>query len=310
MSPQSRHGKGQASRRARHQADARHRPLAAAAADRAEDEYEDDGVETLPAEGKHSRVAAKKRRHGLLYRWVAAYLPIALALFAFLGAIFVYNQFFAPPTPVQRWQQIEAKWSPAREDARNALTEHSQDFLKQLEDYKKFYTATKGWVDDVNGYNNWLSGDKSGGALEFDLQRFNQNATNYLSLLSQAYQAKTPDEITAMQDTLPAADRTWDTDVALIRSDLGLSAVPATPSPLPVRTAAPTCIPASSGSPSGSPGESGSPAVSPSPSGSVSASGSAAASAAPSPTPWICAPASPSGSGSAGTSVSPSAGAS
>jgi hypothetical protein len=220
--------------------------------------------ERLATEARRERLPGTRRRrhHGLLYRWVAAYLPLVAALFLALGALFVYETFFRPPTPAERWQQITDKWSPPREAARAALTADTLDFVKQLDDYKNFYDATKGWVDDVRGYTNW--GDPTS-EVRADINNFLNDSDNYLSLLNRAAQAKTADEIVAMKDSLPAADATWDTDVALIRLGLGLSAVPATPSPLPLPSLA--CIPVSSGSPAATASPLGSPT--PTPSGSV-----------------------------------------
>jgi hypothetical protein len=222
--------------------------------------------ERLAAEARRERVHATRRRkqHGLLYRWVAAYLPLVAALFALLGLLLVYETFFRPPTPAERWQQITDKWSPPREAARTALSADTLDFVKQLDDYKKFYDATKGWVDDVSSYTNWAQGDTTG-AVQADVNNFLSDSQNFLDLLQTAANAKTADEIVAMQQTLPAANDTWNTDVALVRVDLGLSAVPGSTPPLPLPSL--NCVPVSTGSPGATESPLGSPT--PTPSGSV-----------------------------------------
>jgi hypothetical protein len=238
----------------------------------------------LPSEGKRAKIspARHKKHHGTAYRWFSAYLPLMLIFFALLGGVWVYTTFISPPplTPAQQWTRIENKWSPAREAARQSLSTHSQDFAAQQKDFKDFYTQTKGWVDEVTAVSDW-------GPAQNDVASFLANGPNFLSLLQQAYSATTPDMVTALSDSLPSANETWDTGVALIRTDLNLPAAGATSSPLvlPSDSATPSGSGATSPATSGSPVASGSPAA-PSASSSVAPSASPGASqtAAPSPT--------------------------
>jgi hypothetical protein len=227
---------------------------------------------------------------------VAAYLPLLAVLFALLAVVWVYTGFISPPPPkpAERWAQIEAKWTPAREKARAALDEHYADFTAQLGDYKAFYDATKGWLDDVEGYKDWAKADTATEQASVAVDNFITDGSSYLQLLQAAYTAKSLSDFEPLQTTLPAADSTWETDRGLVRVALGLKAV-AEPSELPLPS--PSCIPAASGSPgastspltSESPGASGTPAVTlppcPAATPSESASASASASATPSPAP-------------------------
>ena len=281
MSPQTRRGRAvPASRRTRGRPDAGPHP-----ATTDESVVGDQPLEGHPpSEGKRAKIspARHKQHHGTAYRWFSAYLPLMLIFFALLGGVWVYTTFISPPplTPAQQWTRIENKWSTAREAARQSLSTHSQDFAAQQKDFKDFYTQTKGWVDDVTAVSDW-------GLAQNDVTSFLANCKNYLSLLQQAYSATTPDQVTALSQSLPDADQTWDTEVALIRTDLNMPAVAGTPSPLvlPSVNATPSGSGATSPATSVSPVASGSPAA---PSASSSASSSVAPSAsqtaAPSPT--------------------------
>jgi hypothetical protein len=281
LSPQSRHGRGSAGRRSRHRQDAgRHAagipaqkpaaapgvtPSQAAASEPPEEISEATGAASPTADEKRIKPAPlkKRKRHGTLYRWAAAYLPLLAILFGLLAVVWVWVSFISPPppTPAQRWQQIEDTWAPARERAREDLGAHGADFSAQLLDYKAFYDATKGWLDDVRAYPDWAKANTNDATPSYDVQVFLQDGQNYLDLLEKAYTAKTPEDILTMEETLPAADAAWETDRALVRVALGLTAVPM-PSELPLPSAA--CIPVSSGSPgaSTSPLASGSPGAS------------------------------------------------
>ena len=118
-----------------------------------------------PADEKRVRATAprKRKQHGTLYRWVAAYLPLMAVLFGLLAVMWVWVSFISPPPPkpADRWQQIETKWTPDREKARAALSAHYADFTAQLADYKAFYDATKGWLDDVQAFTRWKEADTS-----------------------------------------------------------------------------------------------------------------------------------------------------
>ena len=266
MSPQTRRGRAvPASRRTRGRPDAGPHP-----ATTDESVAEDSPLEGhLSSEGKRAKIAPvrRKKHHGTAYRWFAAYLPILLILFVLLGGVWVYVSFINPPplSPKDQWVKIENKWSPAREKARQALADDSIDFVKQLADYKEFYTQTKGWVDDVAAVSDW-------GTAQNEVTSFLSDSKDYLGLLQQAYTSTTPDQVNSLSSSLPAADSTFTTEVALIRSDLDLSATGATPAPI--------VLPSVNATPSGSAAASGSPAAS----ASASPSGSASPIASASPT--------------------------
>jgi hypothetical protein len=232
----------------------------------------------------------KKRRHGTVYRWVAAYLPLLGVLFGMLAVLWVWVSFInpPPPEPKDRWQQIEDRWTPAREQARESLANHGRDFVAQLADYKAFYDATKGWLDDVQAYDRWSEADETG-YVAYYVDRFLADGQKFLDLLQTAYQATTPEEILTMEQTLPEADQTWETDRANVRTELGLPAMPK-PSELPVPSAA--CIPVGPESPGVS--------ESPGASASAGASGSLEPTLPPCPTPT------PTASPSAEVTASPS----
>jgi hypothetical protein len=155
----------------------------------------------------------------------AAFLLVLIGM----GAILVYSQMrlagpaSAGSAAADRWTQIESKWSPQRERARADLAAGSLDFAAQLQDYKAFYDATKGWVDDVRAYD-WANDDPTG-EIASNVRTFLDDSDRYLALLEKASMASTPDEIVAMSDTLPAADQTWDMDVAVVRLALGLPVI-------------------------------------------------------------------------------------
>lgn len=278
MSPQTRRGRAvPANRRTRGRPDAGTHP-----ATTDESVAGDPPLEGhLSSEGKRAKIAParRKKHHGTAYRWFRAYLPLMVVLFALLGGLWVYTSFISPPplTLAQQWTRIENKWSPAREKARESLSSHSLDFVAQSGDYQDFYTQTKGWVDDVTSITDW-------GVAQNDVTSFLANSQNYLNVLQQAYEAKTPDQVTALSQSLPDADQTWDSEVALIRTDLGMPAVAATPSPpvLPSVSVTPSGSGAASPATSGSPAATGSTA---SPGASPSVAPSASPTAAPSPTP-------------------------
>ena len=254
-------------------------------------------VEAVQPDDRRARQAPvkKKKRHGTVYRWVAAYLPLLGVLFGLLAVLWVWVSFINPPPvePKDRWQQIEDRWSPAREQARNDLASHGRDFVAQLADYKAFYDATKGWLDDVQAYERWSEADETGETAYY-VDRFLADGQKFLDLLQKAYQATTPEEILTMEQTLPEADQTWETDRANVRVTLGLPAMPE-PSELPLPSAA--CIPVGPESPGVS--------ASPGASASAGASGSLEPTLPPCPTPTPTASAS--GSASAEVTASPSA---
>jgi hypothetical protein len=345
LSPHSRHGRGSAGRRTRHRPGAgRHAeglapqppsatpsegnaeqfsaeaPARAAESEARAGEPQARASESQAPAAEERRARPKKRKHGTLYRWLAAYLPLLAILFGLLGAIWVWTVVNPPPpTPAQRWEQIEAKWTPPREKARQDLAGHGPDFAAQLADYRAFYDATKGWMDDVRAYD-WSTADPYN-QVKSAVDRFLSDGDTYLALLKNAYEAKTPYEILTMEESLPAADQTWETDRALVRVALGLPAVPKA-SELPLPSA--NCIPVESGSPgasaSASPEGSASPLASGSPGASVSpeltlppcpmptASESASESASASPSLGATTSASPAASPSPAPSPSPSAG--
>jgi hypothetical protein len=301
LSPRSRHGRGSASRRSRHRHQpGGHAPQPAAQAATASEAPLEEAPEsqviseagTAQLDDKRTRQAPvkKKKHHGALYRWVAAYMPLLGILFGLLAVLWVWVSFISPPPvePKDRWQQIEDRWSPVREQARNDLASHGRDFVAQLADYKAFYDATKGWLDDVQAYDRWAEADETGNVAYY-VSRFVADGQDFLDLLQKAYQAKTPEEILTMEETLPAADQTWETDRAVVRVELGLPAVPE-PSELPLPSAA--CIPVGPESPGVS--------ASPGASASAGASGSLEPTLPPCPTPT------PTASESAEATASPS----
>jgi hypothetical protein len=150
---------------------------------------------------------------------------VVVALVVVVAAVIVVVR-PSTPSPSARWQQIENRWTPVREKARADLVQQGADFNAQLADYKAFYDATKGWLDDVAGYKDWARAGVGGQRASAYVQTFLSDGDNYLALLKAAYQAKTPDDILVMQDTLPAADQTWETDRALVRVALGLAPAP------------------------------------------------------------------------------------
>jgi hypothetical protein len=278
LSPQTRRGRAvPASRRTRGRPDAEPHP-----ATTDESVAGDQPLEShLSSEGKRAKIAParRKKHHGTAYRWFSAYLPLLLVFFVLLGGVWAYTSFINPPplTPAQQWTKIENKWSPAREEARQSLSSHDLDFVAQQKDFKDFYTQTKGWVDDVTAVSDW-------GLAQNEVASFLSDSQNYLSLLQQAYTSTTPEQVATLSDSLPSADQTWDTEVALIRTDLGMPAVAATPSPLVL----PSVNATPSGSGAASPATSGSPAATGSttaPGASPSVAPSASQTAAPSPTP-------------------------
>ena len=200
--------------------------------------------------------ARRKKQHGTAYRWIVAYLPILALLFGLLGIVWVYTSYInpPPPTPAQQWAKIEAKWSPARETARQAVSANTLGFAKQQAAYKDFYTQTKGWVDEVKAVTAWGVGAN-------EVTTFLSDGGEYVSLLQQVNAATTPNEVASMSATLIQWDQAFTADVAAVERDFALAvASPAPPTlafpsvnPTPTDTPAPTGSPAATGSPVATP---------------------------------------------------------
>jgi hypothetical protein len=221
-------------------------------------------VETQPrSEGKRAKGVPPKRKtqHGTAYRWFVAYLPIMAGLFVLLAALWIYTGFInpPPPTPAQRWQTIEDKWSPAREKARLAIAADKNDFTKVVADYKDFYTQTKGWVDDVTAVKDW------GLAANDVSSAFLVDGGQAVIELKDAYSATTVYGIKAVSDGLVTSDSAFTADVAKIRADFSLTAAAKTAPPIAVPSVNPTPTPV----PSPSPTPAATPAATPAPTASV-----------------------------------------
>lgn len=279
MSPQTRRGRAQPAGRkpaGRHEAapkptkavDKPTKAVEQPAVEAPEETFEEETAEVAAqpqrrAEGKRLRVAPtrKKRQHGVVYRWVKAYLPIMGGLFILLAALWIWTAvlFPPPPTAAQQWTTLESKWSPAREKARVAIAASTLDFPKQQAAYKDFATQTKGWLDAVDAFKDWGIGATSVGQFETD-------GGSYLALLQQVETAKTPADVAALESALTQADTAFTTDVAQVRLDLILS-VEATAPPIALPSVNPTPTPVPSGSPgaSSTPAPTDTPAVTPTP---------------------------------------------
>jgi hypothetical protein len=273
LSPQTRRGRATtASRKARGRADAGPNSQPIDESPRGEGPAEAP-VESRPrSEGKRAKVPPERRKkqHGTAYRWIRAYLPILALLFALLGVVWVYTSFInpPPPTPAQQWARIEAKWSPARERARQAIAADTLDFAKQQADYKDFYTQTKGWVDAVAAVKDWGVGAN-------DVTTFLSDGQLYVGGLEQINAMKTANDVAALSATISQSDSAFTADVLLIKADFKLSVTGPTAPPLafPSVNPTPTGVPGASGSaaPSAGPSTSAAPAAISSPTPSPSA---------------------------------------
>jgi hypothetical protein len=268
LSPKERRGRAAPTSRRR----SAHGHIDARPASALDDSRDAEGLEGLSAQGSGSHGSgplARLRRNSILrglYEYFGALLPVIAIFIVALAAFWGYKSFVDRPAAspaisvqAQRWTEIEARYGPERERIRAALL-NDIEFADTSAHYQEFYTQTKGWVDEIRGVADWGDGQQ-------DVTNLLRDSSNYLSLLSTAAHATTPDEINALSSSLPAADSTFTTEIALIRTSLGLSAT-SHGSPLPVSTGSvsPSASPSSSGSPtaSGSALPSGSPSASPS----------------------------------------------
>jgi hypothetical protein len=238
------------------------------------------------AEGKRIRVAParKKKQHGMVYRWVRAYMPLLAGLFVLLAVVWVYTSFIQAPTAAQRWTQIENKWSPPREAARLAAANATGDWQKQQAAYKDFYNQTKGWVDEVAAYKGWPSGttDPATGATLANgtdagdqILVFEQDGPRLLTVLKRAVDATNVYDYATAAGQLVNLDSSFSQDVYNVKKAFAISQSSQTPGPLapPSVNPTPTQTPVPTPGPSGSiaPSPLATPAITPAPSPSPSA---------------------------------------
>jgi hypothetical protein len=282
LSPHSRHGRHAP---ASHRRSVRHAALEVQRRSQAEGERAafEGSWSDQPAQGTlHRGIVEKARRnwflHGL-YDYTKAYLPLFALVPVLLAGLWAW-QTYGPKTPkevtlAERWEQLEQKYSPQRETARQKVSDAFSDFPAQIVGYTDFRDVTRTWLQEIGKINDW-------GDAQVDVENLLTDGQAELDILDKVVVSKTPEDLLAVaQGKLQPADEAFSTDVALVRYSLGLPAVEPGPT-LPEPSA--------------------NPCISPLPSASPEATGSAAASASPGASASVAASASLLGSPSAGAS--------
>jgi hypothetical protein len=199
----------------------------------------------------------KRRQHGLAYRWIVAYAPIMLILFALLGAAWVYTTYLKPPTPAQQWTTIETKWAPLREQARQDIASAANASPFDLAAYqaacRTYSNQIKGWTDAVMAVSDWGDAQK-------DIPTLQTASEQFVSLLQSVDSAKTVYDVVALQSQIDQYDTAFTQNIKNIRQDLGLAVPVVSPSPFEFPSVEPTATPSGSPESSGSPEASATPA--------------------------------------------------
>jgi hypothetical protein len=245
--------------------------------------------------------ARRSRRIGRLtsspaYGYIKAYIPLIIAFLIVFSGFWAWTS-FGPhsPTPQENWSRIETKWFPIREDARTKVTNSMNDFQAQLDGYKAYADATRGWATDLSAITDWS--DKKMTKAQNDniaaeMQQFITAATQQADLLDIVAKQTSAAAISAMGQDVISSEQTFNTTFANVRYDLmGSATITLTPGPeLVVPSVLPTCTPAPSVTPTAtpSPTPSGSQGPTGSPTATPTASPTTAGSPAPSATVFAC----------------------
>jgi hypothetical protein len=244
---------------------------------------------------------------------VGAYVPLFLAFCVIFAGVWAWIS-FGPHTntPKENWLEIEEHWIQPREDARQRITEEVSDFKAQQAAYKAFRDTTDSWMNELAAISTWDAPD----ATPYPYAAYDQTSTELVTqfisagkaevtVLDKVIAAKSPEEVIVMGEEVRSADRTFDTQYEVARTQVvGAEAIPSTQPTLalPSGSVGPCATP----TPSVSPGESASPDASSSPvtpgptpstlpSGASSASPSVGPTPSPSPSvePTLCLPVTP-----------------
>jgi hypothetical protein len=168
------------------------------------------------------------RKATLFVRRTALSLVGLAATFFVVASLFLVVQYRgsqggSKPTPQENWTRIENTWMPGREDARHKIVDAMSDFNAQIDGYKAFRDATRGWMNELAAVGDWSDPAKSAqnnATVETDMKRFIQSGNDQADLLDRVAVAKVPDEVTVLATQITESETTFSADFALISYDL------------------------------------------------------------------------------------------